>query len=225
MNQKLAARLLRAFTFVACISSAEAVVVHESASLGSPTGGFSANWEQYLGSRFSLTQSYQITSIGAFVEANSFCIACNNDLIFAALIKLDSANALPSFQVSALGSNVLAFSTFAPPSPGGEFLAPVSVELGPGSYALLIGSGLFGAFGNSYMPIVGADFPGSSYFYANVVTNTWVNGSFNDVRFVVEGDIAPVPSPIVGAGLPGLLLGFAGVGYMAYRRKLIASMP
>jgi hypothetical protein len=28
-----------------------------------------------------------------------------------------------------------------------------------------------------------------------------------------------VPGPIVGAGLPGLILGFAGIGFMAYRRK------
>jgi len=29
-----------------------------------------------------------------------------------------------------------------------------------------------------------------------------------------------VPGPMAGAGLPGLILGFAGLGFMAYRRKL-----
>ena len=28
-----------------------------------------------------------------------------------------------------------------------------------------------------------------------------------------------VPGPMAGAGLPGLILGFAGIGFMAYRRK------
>jgi len=42
---------------------------------------------------------------------------------------------------------------------------------------------------------------------------------------LIADPIAAVPGPIVGAGLPGLILGFAGVGYMAYRRKIKASMP
>ena len=32
-------------------------------------------------------------------------------------------------------------------------------------------------------------------------------------------EISAVPGPMAGAGLPGLIIGFAGLGFMAYRRK------
>jgi hypothetical protein len=35
---------------------------------------------------------------------------------------------------------------------------------------------------------------------------------------LVISEYAAVPGPVVGAGLPGLMLAFAGVGFMAYRR-------
>ena len=47
-------------------------------------------------------------------------------------------------------------------------------------------------------------------------TYEWTWGDRANQNFTL---VIGVPGPIVGAGLPGLILGFAGIGFMAYRRK------
>lgn len=214
-------RFFRAATFstlVALAVPAQGAVIYQSAQLGSPVYGFSVAFDQFLGSRFSLTQSYLVTSVGGIGKLNPACIGQNtcpdwNGLFFAAIIKLDSATSLPSFPVNALDTNALAFGTFTmPPEPGALFSVPMDVFLGPGSYALLFGSGVFGTWGVGYMPQVGPDFPDASYFYSD--TTKWIDGSFSSL-FIVEGTlVTPLPTT-----LPLFATGLGALGLLGWRRK------
>lgn len=223
MKRLFAAALIAGAVLTTSVSTASGGTIHQSATGPFLGSDFSTNWNQYLGSRFSIGQTTQITSIGGFVQGRSSpCISLGtcpdwDGEIFAALVGLDSSGALPSFDVSDLETNTLAYATFAPPTSASLVLSSVDVNLTPGDYAILIGSGAFGVFGNSEMTGGGTDAPLSSYFYANVATNTWYNGSFSGTQFVVEGNVVPIP-----AALPLLMSALGFFGFMGWRRKKAA---
>jgi hypothetical protein len=78
------------------------------------------------------------------------------------------------------------------------------------------------------MNTVGVLFNVSDHFGSQIYTGSESTPVFAPGTFVgTAGTLTitdavtddPVPGPIAGAGLPGLILGFAGIGFMAYRRK------
>lgn len=73
---------------------AHATIIHESATLGATGQVFGATvWgQQFLGSRFSLSEATQITGIGGHISADFIVNG-----LFAAIIGLSSPTALPSF--------------------------------------------------------------------------------------------------------------------------------
>jgi hypothetical protein len=128
----------------------------------------------------------------------------------------DFALSLPSYFSSAYSSGFAsagglnangcngtgAFFCFNGTAPSGPALAPGSVINIPFSVTLSSGNFL------SWNPTIKVDWEGSK------------TGNYDNVSLSLRGiSTYPVPGPTVGAGLPGLVLGFAGVGFMAYRRK------
>lgn len=185
------------------VQSASAVVIYESASLGpiGQGGGFDADGDQFLGSRFSITDTVQVTAIGGHIS-----LAAGIGDLFGAIVSLAGPNALPSgnpFDATTLASTVF---TLSPPS--SDVLIPLSVMLDPGDYAVIFGSGQLGATGGfGVMPGNNSDLPAGVDSYFFWTGTNWTNGGFNNVRFLVEGSLIQntIPEPVTATlGLMGL---------------------
>lgn len=219
---------------------AGATIIHESAVLG-PTGrSFSVPIGRalFLGSRFSLSQAVTVNAIGGhFVGFPGF----RGGRIFGAIVGLSSATALPEGRrwdgegYDGEGHdgdghdgdddgyryglrNLFAHTRFVTRYPSRDILVPLSVTLPAGHYALIFGSGLFGARGIAAMPTGNIDIPShASYFYGT--RRRWVDGGFSGTRFVVAG------TPVRGAAIsePWTLLtfgfGLIVLGLLIGRRK------
>ncbi len=186
--------------------TASAFLIHESATLG-PLGNFGGttlSGTQFLGSRFSVTSTVQVGSIGGNIAEFA-----GGDL-FGAIIGLSSPLALPTGSPFTL-AEVIASTTFTGTSLSADILVPLSVTLSPGDYALVFGSGEFGATGTGFMPFNNTDLAGASYFFW---TGTqWVDGLAN-MRFVVSSSSAPEPST-----LSLFATGLALLAFLGWRRR------
>ncbi len=141
-------------------SASRADIIHESATLG-PTGItvpiLSLTYDQFFGSRFAITKTVQVEMVGGHIKAHA-------RPLFAAIVSLASPTAFPSgspFDTTTVGTTQL-----SAPEASADVLAPLSVRLLPGSYALIFGAGQFGATINGGgIPDNNVDIPGhASYF-------------------------------------------------------------
>ncbi len=192
-------------------SPSKADVLYQSASYsGVDTGEYILHGDDLIGAAFTLSQTTSITAIGAQFGGYP------SGSIFGAIVSLNPQTLLPSFAKSDLVSNSLAHVVFAVPQATAIDLSqPLSLTLGPGTYGVVFGSGLFGATG--YAGLGGQNDPvGSSTLFRSFFSDGWSDFSDNGVRLFVEGQVAAVPEPSTWAML---LLGFAGTGYLAYRRR------
>lgn len=148
-------------------------------------GDFSVRQPSYLGWRFQLNCPVQITGVGGHLDSSG------SGKIFGVIISLSSPDALPR-GMPFLPEEVLASTTLNPGSPSSDFTTSLPVELAPGNYALIFGSGLFGADGSGLMPNNNSDLPGASYFTWGRFNPgdpvAWNNGGFSNARFVVKGE-------------------------------------
>lgn len=184
----------------------QGTIIHQSALLGTTGqgGGVSLYSNQFLGSRFTISgAAVNVESIGGHMYNFS-------GSLFGAIVSLSGPNALPSGNPFDL--TTLASTNFTGPFPSADILTPLSVTLSPGDYAVIFGSGQFGASGSGAMPNNNTDLPGASYFFWTGYN--WQNGGFTKARFVVEGTVIPEPTTF-------LLFGMGLLGIVAYgwRRK------
>ena len=193
-----------------------AAVIFESSTMGPPgqTSGTIVASNQFLGSRFHLDDPVNVTSIGGHLRGST-------GTMFGVIVPLATASALPTG--SPFDGSELVSTTFAAGSPSSHFLTPVSVTLPAGDYALIFGSGLFGATGSGVMPNVDTDLPGASYFFWDAVN--WRNGGFSSNRFVIEGDLVPA-TPSASTWSLAVLVGLLSLGLLvmlAFRRPPVGS--
>ena len=165
-----------------------AAITLASAEMG-PAGQISGtpiSSTKYIGWRFRVPKTMAVTEVGGHVGGV-------NGELFAAIVSLTAVDALPAGAPFADGA-VKASTTFLPPLPTAEFRAPLAVTLTAGTYALVIGSGKFGATGNGVAPSVQQanilpTTQASYIFWEQSVPNVfnWTVGSANNLRFVVTG--------------------------------------
>jgi hypothetical protein len=186
--------------------TADAGIIYESATMGNSEiyTAFLLFHDQFLGTRFHITEKVQVTSIGGHLQGPG--------PLFGAIISLSSATDLP--KGSPLNSSeILASTVFNVPIPDCDFRTPLSVLLEPGYYGLIFGSDLFGAT-NGYgdMPFGGKiTAPEVSYFIWGTPLFS-SDGSWSQLpssvalRFVVEGTVVPEPAMLLLFGLGGLFI-------------------
>jgi hypothetical protein len=192
------------FGTVPVIAPDPAVFAYQSASRASNfnSTGFVTS-TLFFGTRFEVTTPTLLTEMGAMV-------GLGGGSLFAAVVRLSGPGANPS--TTDLSQDVVASALFDASGPLSDRSAVLDTPalMTPGSYAVVIGTGLFGANGSAQIPqFLDLVTPGASNFVrATSSVNFW-SASNQAPRLFVSG---VVPAP----GSAALLLPLAG---LALRRR------
>ena len=176
----------------------QGAVIYQSATLGPPDDqGWIVDASQYLGTRFTLTQTTQVDAIGGDMYASL------TGPLWGAIVPLSGPTALPSG--NPLNSALASVTFTLPLNQEADYSIPLSVQLQPGTYGLIFGAQ---DVNTSYatMPYDNVEIPGqASYFVWIGVQDAWRNGVISDTRFVVYGEAVPEPGmPVLFALLFGI---------------------
>jgi hypothetical protein len=172
-------------------------VLLESAALGA-TGSYSGSsvaTSQFVGWRFQIDTPLAVEQVGGHLLGSA------EGGIFAALVSLDTIDAIPH-GLPFTDYEVIATTVFQPPLPSEEVAVPLTAELRPGSYALVFGTGYFGASGEGALPNFDdqPDIPptdiSSFIFWSRPFFNEpfeWRENLASHMRFVVAGEVLQIP--------------------------------
>ena len=207
-----AGRVLLVVGGLCCLPSAATAetILFESATLGE-TG---VTWQQaidgevpgenirptaFSGVRFELTQPVVTKSVGGH-----FVGPPDSDAeFFAAIVMLTSPDDFPDSDdlstPDVLGTTLLDF-----PEPSEETSSEMELALHPGWYALVFGSGLFGASGSGGALSNSNDIESPDYI--GFLTGFDWGGRLPSKRFVIKGTVVPEPSTLALAVLASVLL-------------------
>lgn len=124
-------------------------VLLASAEMGAAgrESGSSITPAQFIGWRFSIDEPLRVQRVGGHIYSDPF----QEGEIFAALVRLNAIDAVP-YGLPFTDEEVVATTTFRANYPSDEFLTPFSATLAAGSYALVFGTGHFGAEGLAALP-------------------------------------------------------------------------
>ncbi len=104
--------------------------------------GNGVNDDFFTGIGFTVERTTQVSQVGAFLRSGS-------GNVFAAIVETDSQFAKPDLTGGRVrGTTLLELS---PTSPGTDVVGNLELTLEPGSYALVLGSGMFGADGSALL--------------------------------------------------------------------------
>ncbi|MEX2317798.1 MAG: hypothetical protein WD669_11640 [Pirellulales bacterium] len=180
-------------------------VIYESATLGETGITKSQVFSQdvpasnvahfnFVGVRFEVTKKAAVERIGGH-----FVGGFDKDSFFGALIRLTDSLDFPDSEDLST-PDVLGWTLMSFPNPSEEIFSSLQVELTPGWYAVLFGSGLFGADGRGGVVRNGNDIGTPEYIIWQSGSG-WIN--LDDLgddrvrgnrRFVVEGVLMPEPA-------------------------------
>ena len=196
----------------AFIGPAKADIIFQTATPGTtPNGGVvlqgdgtSAN-SFLIGASFTLTQQTDITGIGAGFLTSA--PGSSSGSIFGEIINLASPTSFPAQPVEALASLSLANTVFTPTHDGDNF-GGVELNLGPGTYGLILGSGLFGATG--FATVADNNVPNGPQnlfeddFDSGTPPSIWDAGAPLDARLFLVPEPATIAMFGLGLGMLGL---------------------
>jgi hypothetical protein len=209
--------LLAALLALSGANHANAATIFESGTLG-PTG---VSWEDvfnqvvlaenvksnaFNGVRFELTQPVRTTEVGGHFVAPPD----TDTTFFAAIIALDSEFDFPDSEdlstPDVLGATVLSILDTS-----AELSNNLDLVLNPGWYALVFGSGLFGANGNGGALLNNFDIGSPSYigFLSGFGWGSRLSGK----RYFVNGEIIPEPTSVGLMSFLCLLLFFRSLPF------------
>lgn len=157
---------------------------------------------------FQLTQQTLITGIGGHFSQYS-----SGDNIFGAIVAASSLASAPTVDSSSLEALALAHTVFTPD--GSDQVAALSINLAPGAYTLVFGSGLWGTIGTSGLAD-SQDIIGAPNLFQTVNGGVTWSALNANVRMDVQGTAVPVP-----ASLPLLASALAGLGAIARKRRKV----
>jgi hypothetical protein len=150
--------------------------------------GTNVNDESFMGTRFRVDQTWITNRIGGH-----FVGGPGEESFFGAIVSLTSSTDVPdSDDLSTL--DVLGVAKMLFPAPSAEIFGDISVMLRPGWYAVVFGSGRFGATGKGAAVFNGVDIADPAYIAWG--SEGWFNPPdfFDNHRFVVEGTVVPEPA-------------------------------
>jgi hypothetical protein len=168
-----------------------AFTVYETGALG-PTGltsniGAGIYSDQFIGVRFAVNSDVTTTAVGGHFGTQSFV---GNNQFFGAIVALSGPSDFPdSADLSTpdvLGATLLTF-----PGPSADISAPLSVSLAPGNYALIFGTGLFGATGEGGGAAFNNNMIGVPDFISYRTLDQWNVATIDGARFFITG----IPEP------------------------------
>jgi hypothetical protein len=206
MKRITCAMLALSFTLVTAKLKGE--ILFESGTLGPtgltfadfgggtrPSGSYVSDFA-FTGVRFEVTQPALTSRVGGhFVIEPGY-----DDSFFGAIVRLDSSSDFPN-SGNLSSSDVLGQTLLSFPMTSTEVFGDFELSLTPGWYALVFGSGLFGATGQGGAPANNPDI-GSPSYIGHQDGPGWFNfsdlpGPFEDFRLVVKGKFVPEPASIV----------------------------
>jgi hypothetical protein len=194
---------VQASVWIGAAADCRAVTVVETATLGA-TGltsdlGIGIYDDQFLGLRFAIPSAITTTAVGGHFGTVE---SVGNNQFFGAIIALTDAADFPdSSDLST--SDVLGTTLLEFPNPSAEISAPLSVTLEPGHYALIFGTGLFGATGGGGGATLNNTPLGSvSWTSYNSPPEGWRNVDLEGARFFITG--IPEPSSLALLALGSL---------------------
>jgi hypothetical protein len=199
---------------VAIAGAASAAPLYQSAAnSGNDTGEYILSGNDLIGGVFTLSGTTNITAIGAqfggFPGGN----------IFGAIVAVDAHTGLPAGASNDLASTALGHVLFSVTGGVHDQSAALPLTLGAGTYAVVFGSGQFGATGWAGLGYLN-DPVGSPSLVRSFFSTGW--SSFNDdgVRVFVDGTAASPAPEMATWGM--LLIGFGGIGgAMRMRRRSV----
>ncbi len=161
----------------------------QTATLGEigqpPAGGWVISDRVYLGAKFTVPELLTVRNFGGHLVADA---EGEDSKIFAAIVPLAGDGFPPDFSVAddaVFGTPVVA------PTASAEVVIAVDLELEPGRYAVIFGSGEFGADGRARMPGNDTNVLEPEYFFSDHDVPVWEDSDgpedLDNARFFING--------------------------------------